>query len=231
MNCVAIDDEPFALKILEEDILKIENIQSAHCFTNLRLAENYLKSNSVQLLFLDIEMPKMTGIEFLKNIENPPMVIFTTAYPEFALDGFELNAIDYLLKPITFPRLEKACQKAFELYSLKQNVKPISPEFIQVFSEYNKLRINIDDIIYIEGLKDYIKIYIQNQPKAIITRMSLKKISLSLPNERFIRIHQSFIVAIDRISSYQKQLIKIDKKELPIGSSYSVEVQARLNQN
>lgn len=229
MNCVAIDDEPFALKILEEDIDKIEFIKDIHCFTNLEKAKEYLSSNSVDLLFLDIEMPKQTGIEFLTNLDSPPMVIFTTAYTEYALSGFDLNAVDYLLKPIAFDRLERACLKAFELLNLKKGQTNSEQEYIIIFSEYNKVRINVDDIIYIEGLKDYIKIFTRTQVKPILTRMSMKKILLSLSADKFIRIHQSFIVSLSKISSFQKHSIVMDNKTLPIGNSFSLEVNARLN--
>lgn len=183
-------------------------------------AGNSLENAEIDLIFLDIQMPTLRGTDFLRSLKNPPMVIFTTAYEQYALEGFELNVVDYLLKPIPFDRFQQAVQKAFDLYQLHQKTMPQERSFFFVFSEYNKIKLFHEDILYIEGMKDYVKIYTKTQQKPILTRLNLKNIEAKLPEKGFCRVHQSFIVALDKITSFQKSKLFIEKQEIPIGEKY-----------
>ncbi len=224
IRCIAIDDEPFALEILSDDIKKIAFLELIATFSSALDASVWLNSNTVDLVFLDIQMPTLTGTQFLRAIRNPPMVIFTTAYEQYALEGFELNVVDYLLKPIPFERFERAAQKAHELFMLRQKEEllPISSErgFFFVFSEYKEIKLYFDEVWYVEGLKDYVKIFTKQQPKPILTRLNLKAMEAKLPSTRFCRVHNSFIVALQEITSFQKSKLQIGQWEIPIGNRY-----------
>ncbi|RIV21642.1 DNA-binding response regulator [Fibrisoma montanum] len=242
LRCIAIDDEPFALEIIADDIRKIPFLELVGQFSSPLDALNVLKQERIDLLFLDIQMPTLTGIQFLRSLSQPPMVILTTAYEQYALEGYDLNVVDYLLKPIRFERLLRAANKAYELFTLRQpatqapelDVAPAvvtSPEpeptsdtqertFFFIFSEYREIRIFHDDVLYVEGLKDYVKIFTTHQPRPYLSRLTLKTITPKLPDDRFCRVHKSFIVALDKISSFQKTKLFIGKQEIPVGSSY-----------
>ena len=195
LRCIAIDDEPFALAILADDLRRFPYLDLQATFSNAFDADLWLKTHSVDLIFLDIQMPTLTGTQFLRRLPQPLMVIFTTAYEQYALEGFELNVVDYLLKPIPFQRFEKAVLRAKELFELRQKVEtPAVAErgFFFVFSEYKEIKIYFDEVNYVEGLKDYVKIYTTQQPKPILTRLNLKAMEAKLPEEQFGRIHTSF---------------------------------------
>lgn len=224
LRCIAIDDEPFALEILSDDIKKIVFLELITTFSSALDASAWLNANAVDLIFLDIQMPTLTGIQFLRTVPNPPMVIFTTAYEQYALEGFELNVIDYLLKPIPFERFLKAVQKAYDLFELRKKEVPSSPiierGFFFIFSEYKEIKLFYDEIMYVEGLKDYVKIFTIHQSKPILTRLNLKAMEAKLSSDQFCRVHNSFIVAFDKITSFQKSKLQIGHWEIPVGNRF-----------
>jgi len=233
INCLAIDDEPLALDIIEEFVKKIPFLNLMSKCRSAFAAMEQMQKNEIHLLYLDINMPDITGIQFLGSLQNKPMVIFTTAYEKYAIEGYELDVVDYLLKPIPFDRFLKASNKAYELYNLRNRiVSPIvntsTPEsvndFLFVRSDYQTIKINFAEIRFIEGLKDYIKIYLDKREKPILTLLSLKAIEEKLPSSDFIRVHRSFIVAISNIQSIRKNKIFIADKEIPIGDIYQENV-------
>ena len=221
MRCIAVDDESLALDLLEDNIRKVPFLTLVKRCKNAFEAHEAVMKENIDLMFLDIQMPGISGVQFLQSITNPPLVIFITAYEQFALQGFKLDVVDYLLKPVSFDRFLKAVNKAHEFFNLK-NLPPTkaSNEFLFVNSEYNLVKVNIRDIIYIEGLKDYIKIFIQNATRPIITRLSMKSIEEKLPSDRFVRVHKSFIVSIDKIISIRKGKISINNVHVPISDHY-----------
>ncbi|WP_196893388.1 LytR/AlgR family response regulator transcription factor [Aureivirga marina] len=236
MNCVIIDDEPLAVDIIETFAEKVSFLKIVAKFNNALEAFTYLNSHKVDLMFLDIEMPNLTGVELVKSLDSQnTQVIFTTAYSEYALEGFNLNATDYLLKPISFSRFLKAVTKAKEKFDLTHKkeensthiIENVKSEFVFVKSEYENIKINLEDIMYIQGLKDYIKIYVKNSDKAILTLSSFKEILQKLPNN-FLRVHRSYIVNSKFIDSIQKSKVIIEKQRIPIGDTYKDEVFEKL---
>jgi DNA-binding LytR/AlgR family response regulator len=238
MKCVIIDDEPLAVDVIESYLQQVGGMEIVAKITNPLDAITLLNKHKVDLVFLDIEMPNLTGIDLVKTLDNIPQFIFTTAYPQYALDGFNLNATDYLVKPIPFHRFLKAISRAKEKHELEQkSVANVSPagilvtkpldNFIFVKSEYEKIKINIDTIKYIQGLKDYIRIYSTTSNKAILTLSSFKDIMEKLPASQFIRIHRSYIVNIEFIDALQKTNVVIDKIRIPIGETFKDEVMNR----
>jgi len=221
IKCLIVDDEPLAIKLIENHIAQIDALEVvATCNTALKAFE-ILNTQSVDLLFIDIKMPNMTGIEFLKNIKNPPKTILTTAYRDFAIEGFELGVVDYLLKPITFERFFKAIDKFLKENS-KIEVKPIettTDEFIIVKSGIKNYRINKETILYIESDKDYIKIILLDK-KQIISKYKISDIEVELNQDKFLRIHRSFIINTSNITAYTSNEIEVNGIEIPIGASY-----------
>ena len=233
MRCPAIDDEPFALEILADDIRRVPFLTLAGQFSSPLAASDLLRRESIDLLFLDIQMPTQTGIQFLRTLSDPPMVIFTTAYEQYALEGYELAVVDYLLKPIPFERFQKAVNKAYELFQLRLSASeptPLAPaerSFFFIFSEYREIKIFFDEILYVEGLKDYVKIYTSQQPRPFLSRLSLKALEGRLPDRDFCRVHKSFIVPLARIRSFQRTKLFIGAQEIPVGSSYVAEFERK----
>lgn len=222
IGCVAIDDEPLALQLVEGFIQKVPYLNSLGAFESTFDSLPVLKKGGVQLLFLDINMPDLSGIDFLKSLKDPPLVIFTTAYDEYALQGFELDALDYLLKPFSYERFLKATNKAYDQINLmEQNVhqKSKGEDYIFVKSEHNIIKIPLNNILYIQGFKDYLKIHTP-EPRPIFTLKSMKSMEEMLPSNRFIRVHRSYIVSIDKIHSFRNGRIKILDKAIPIGELY-----------
>lgn len=220
IRCIAIDDEPLALELIESHVKKVPYLQFCGAFDDSVKALSVIKEKAIDLIFLDINMPDLTGIDFLKGIKNPPLVIFITAYEQFALQGFELQAIDYLLKPVPFKRFLLAADRALELAELKS--KPAaakSNDFMFVKSEHNILKVSFDSIYYIEGFKDYVKIFTQ-EPKPILTINTFKSLEELLPADQFVRIHKSYIIGIDKIKSFRNGKVLIKEKHIPIGDSY-----------
>lgn len=214
IRVVAIDDEPLALALIEDHIKKIPYLELIGSFYNPMDALDLIRQQSVDLLFLDINMPDIIGVDFIKGLTNPPKVIFITAYDHYAVQGFEVNAVDYLLKPVSFSRFLSSVER------LKANdaIKPKKEDFIFVKSEHNILKVDLKSIEYIEGYKDYLKIY-TDQPKPILTITTFKAIEQLLPDD-FLRIHKSYIVSINKIISFRNGKVLVKGKQLPIGDSY-----------
>jgi len=221
INCIAIDDEPLALSKLEGFVAKVPDLKLIRTFDNAIEAIGWLKENHADLIFLDIQMEKLTGIQFLETIGSTARIILTTAFDQYAIKGFELNVTDYLLKPFSFQRFLMAVNKAMEFYSQKpENDKTASynDSFFFVKTEYRFERIDIDDILYIEGMKDYLRIVCNN--KKIMTLQSFAKIEANLPEKKFCRVHKSFIVAIDKIKSVERGVILIADQRIPVSNTY-----------
>jgi DNA-binding LytR/AlgR family response regulator len=236
MNCIAIDDEPLALDIINEFCSRISYLNLIGTFTNPSEAAKLLNSVEIDLIFLDIHMPQVNGLDFLKTLYSPPLVIFTTAYKEHAFQGFEYDAVDYLIKPFAADRFIKAVNKAQQLLSLKTPGGRMQAEqntstsgFIMVKVEYSTIRMNIDDILYIEGLKDYVKIYSGGKP--VLTKTTMKNITEKLPVDRFLRVHKSFTVSVAKIDMIENNRIVIGKERIPIGESYKIPFFNIINRN
>ncbi len=228
MKALILDDEAPALKILSHYATKIPFIDIVGTTTSVYEAMELVSKNKVDLLLTDIEMPDLSGVDLVRSLNPRPLVIFTTAYDEYALDGFELDVVDYLVKPIRFERFLKALHKAHKLFNLeKKNIENTPIEYLTVKVEYNNVNIRLDRINYIEGLKDYVKIHTIDH-KVILTRLNLKGIFTKLPKEDFIRIHRSYIIAVSKISAYQKHRIQLGNVELPVGKAYNQQVLDRL---
>jgi DNA-binding LytR/AlgR family response regulator len=232
IKCLTVDDEPLALDVIENYVSKVSNLHLAGRCSSAEDALEILNKNDIDLIFLDIQMPGVSGIQFLKSLKNPPMIIFTTAYENYALEGYDLDIVDYLLKPIPFERFIKAVDKAKEMYSL-QKIKINSPaqpmDFIFVRSEYQTIKINLNDILYIEGLKDYVKIFCG--PKPILTHYNLKGIKEKLPADNFLRIHKSYIIPIKKIESVQKNIVRVGGNEIPLGETYKDQLYKIVHKN
>jgi DNA-binding LytR/AlgR family response regulator len=219
IKAIALDDEPPALRIVENFCSRVDFIELDKTFTNPHEALKYLEKFPVDLLFLDIKMPSVSGIQFAKLVPKELMVIFTTAYSEFAVEGFNLNAVDYLLKPYSFDRFLQAVNKASDFYKFYHNQESAVQQYFFVRADYSLVKIMLDDILYIEGLDDYLKIY-AGGIKPVIARMTMKTILEKLPLKRFVRVHRSFIVPITKIEKVRNKTIYIGDKTIPIGSSY-----------
>jgi two-component system, LytTR family, response regulator len=219
IRCIAIDDEPIALEVIKQYVAQIPMVDLTNVFTDAIQALNYLKVHRTDLIILDIHMPDISGIQLIKSIPEKTNFIFTTAYSEYAVKGFELEAIDYLVKPFSFERFMAALIKVKKAILPQPGETEIIKEHIFVKSEYYSVRINLDEILYIEGLDDYIKIYIQNA-KPVLSLMSLKAILEKLPKEQFMRVHRSFIVPLGAILSIRNRRIYLDQREIPIGETY-----------
>ncbi len=222
LNCIAIDDEPGALDIIKKFCEPISFIKLQHCFTQVSLAQRYLKNYPVDLIFLDIQMPDVNGIEFIKTVKQKVMVIFVSAYTEYAIEGFNLAAVDYLLKPIIFDRFELACKRANDYHDFLQNSTESEQRFLYVRSSYNLVKIPYEDIVYCETMDDYISIHRTND-KPVKVLMSLKKMQKQLPEDEFARVHRSFTVNISKVSSVRGNRIFIDETEISMGVSYKKE--------
>lgn len=221
IRCIAIDDESPALLLMKEYISRIPFLQLQYTFEDAVKGQALLQQEGTDLLFVDINMPDISGLELVRSLSQPPMVIFTTAYKNFALDGFELDAVDYLVKPIAFERFEKAVKKAQEFYTYRQRTHPSEiPEALFVYAEYRLVKINLADIEYIESLEDYIRIH-TTTGKPLMTLMTLKKVLEKLPADQFRRIHRSYIVAFTKVKSIQGRKLRMQSgKELPVSDSY-----------
>ncbi|HVV05119.1 MAG TPA: LytTR family DNA-binding domain-containing protein [Puia sp.] len=232
ITCLAVDDEPPALDVVTRYISAIPHLHLAGACSNAVQALAMLQQQSIDLLFLDIQMPRILGTQFLRTLKNPPKVIFTTAYRKFAVEGFELDAVDYLLKPITFQRFLKAVNKVMDLPGQDTPPTPSpaknnSPEFIHIRADRKMQKVAIDDIIYIESLRDYSKIVTRS--KKIITRQPISSIENNLPADSFIRIHRSYLVSIRKIESYTNEFVEIAQQELPIGRMYRLSLLSALS--
>ena len=230
IKCLAIDDEPLALELLEDNISKVPFLQLIAACDNVKNAMKVMQEQSVDLIFLDIQMPGLTGLQFIQSMTEKPMIILITAYKQYALEGYNLDVLDYLVKPVSLDRFIKACNKANQLFELKSGRKsglsPAKPEYIFVNADYKLVKITLADIIYIEGLKDYIKIHLKSAQHAVVTRMPIKTIEEQLPPGQFIRIHKSYIVSVSFITAIRKSSVFIDSLELPLSDTYRDSVSA-----
>ena len=227
LTAIALDDEPLALQLLQAYGNLMPDLAPIELFTDPKAAAQYLQTHPVDLLFLDIQMPDITGLQFLKTLPNPPMVIFTTAFTEYAVEGFNLDALDYLLKPFELERFRKAVQKAMDykrfLQSEPQDLQ-VKGDSLFVKVEYSVVKIPFDDILLIEGFDDYIKIHAGGKP--VLTLMSLKGVFEKLPPGKFLRVHRSYIIALERAESLRRGQINIAGRQVPVGDRYLAEVRA-----
>lgn len=221
IHCIAVDDEPLALELLADNISKVPYLHLVAKCQDAFEATEIMQSQQIDLVFIDIQMPGMTGLQFIESLVHKPMVILVTAYKQYALEGFDLHVVDYLLKPVSIERFVKACNKARELYMLKQqhSGQPVT-EYIFLNVGYSLQKVVLSDIIYIEGLRDYIQIHLTSAPKPLLVRMSVKAIEEMLPARSFVRIHKSYIVATDSVTAIRKNSIFIGRKELTVGDTY-----------
>jgi DNA-binding LytR/AlgR family response regulator len=235
IKCLIVDDEPPAREILKQHIKGIEVLELAGTCSNAVEAISFLKDKPVELLFLDIQMPQLLGTSFIKTLKSPPKVIFTTAFRKYALEGFELNAVDYLLKPISFERFVKAVNKVLQISAPtehastegKENLKEQANSFLYFRADRKMVKVFLMDILFVEAMKDYIKIVTPN--KVIITKYVLTTLAELLPGDEFLRIHKSYIIAISKIESYNADSIQIARHELPIGRLYKFNIDRILN--
>lgn len=223
MNCIIVDDEPLAREAIELLVKDIDYLTLAGTFNNASAAARFMEQNAVDLIFLDIQMPGITGIEFAKTISRRTLIIFTTAYSEYALDSYEVDAIDYLIKPVEPERFRKAADKALAYSSLlmqdeKENIEPAADDYFFVKSDRKYFKVNFEDILFVEGLKDYVILQLEEQ--RIITRMNLKAMNELLPKSLFLRVNKSYIVNTARIEAFDNNDIFIKTHEIAIGSSY-----------
>ncbi len=232
ISCIIVDDEPMAREIIENHLKRIDSIQIKGSCKNAIEAFNLLNSESIDLIFLDINMPEISGLSFAKSINKKIKIIFTTAYREYALDGFDLKAVDYLLKPISFERLYQSIHK-FKNENLnfrQEESSEISHEYSDFFfvrSDRKMIKINFPELDYIESLADYVKIY--SKDKVIVTRETISSIEAKLPKKDFLRVHRSYIVSINKIDSFTQEFIEIGNKAIPISRSYKNDVRQRLD--
>ena len=239
INVIIVDDEPLAQDVLETHISRSPDLNLVQKCSNALEANDALRNHAVDLMFLDIQMPQLTGIDFLRTLSNPPLVIFTTAYPNYAVEGFELNAIDYLLKPISLDRFMKATNKALDQINLKRGQQQSGDtptdgsDYFFVKADKKLVKVNYDDIVYIEGLKDYV--IIRNEASRVITLQTMKSLESKLPAGQFKRIHRSYIVNVGKINAIIGNMVEITEKgqakHLPIGKNYREELLNIINKN
>uniref|UniRef100_UPI004048F098 LytR/AlgR family response regulator transcription factor n=1 Tax=Flavobacterium sp. TaxID=239 RepID=UPI004048F098 len=237
ITCVIVDDEPMALNLVESYVEKTPFLELKNKCSSAIEAMEFIKNEPVDLLFLDIQMPDLTGIEFSKMVPKETRVIFTTAFDQYALEGFKVEALDYLLKPFDYAEFLAAANKArtwFELVKAKEQPKidvSNKKDFLFVKSEYKQLRIKLDDVLYFEGLKDYIKIWLKDNPKPILTLMSLKSLEEELPSNKFMRVHRSFIVSLKNIEVIERSQIIINKQRITVSEQYKMNFLEFVNNN
>jgi two-component system, LytTR family, response regulator len=235
INCLVIDDEPPARDVLKKYIEEVELLHLAGECSNAVETLSFLQNNSVDLLFLDIKMPHILGTNFLRTLKNPPKVIFTTAYRKYAVEGFDLNAVDFLLKPISFERFLQAVNKIMQLNinvtaitnPLNESLPDQSHPFLYFRADRKMVKVFLEDILFIESLKDYIKVV--TTTKVIISKQSISSLDEMLPKDAFVRVHRSYIIAVDKIDSYNTDTIEIGKKEIPIGRLFRRDVTKIIN--
>jgi len=219
IKAIAIDDEPLALAVIETFCNRLDSVDLVKVFTDASEALQYLAQHPVNLLFLDINMPVISGLELYKDIPETTMVVFTTSYSEYAIEGFNLSAIDYLLKPFEFERFVKAIDKSREYFEFVQQKESETKQFLFVKVDYSMMKVVVADILYIEGLDNYLKIYFDNA-KPILVRMSMKVIMERLPGKDFIRVHRSYIVPLSRVKAMRNKVLYLGSVELPVGTNY-----------
>jgi DNA-binding LytR/AlgR family response regulator len=217
IKAIAVDDEPLAINVIRSFCERTDLVELQATFTSTKEALAYLQSNTVDLLFLDIQMPGMSGIDFYKSVPQQTMVIFTTAYSQYAVEGFNLSAIDYLLKPFEYQRFLQAVEKAKEYHDYKYSA--IAQPYLFIKADYSVLKIALNDILYIEGLDNYLKIHLHHA-KPIVARMSMKGMTEKLPEKDFIRVHRSYIVSVNKVASLRNKVLYLGNVEIPVGINY-----------
>jgi two-component system LytT family response regulator len=231
MKCLIVDDEPLAQQVMEEFAGRVPFLEVAGKCSSATEAIEILRNTTIDLIFLDIHMPRLSGLDLINSLHNPPQFILVTAYSEYALQGFNVNATDYLLKPVPFERFLKAVNKAHELYRLRNQPanSQVSPaqKYILVKSGYQTVKVMLDSILYIEGLKDYVKIYTEGK-KAILTLLTMKGLAETLPEDKFLRIHKSYIASTDRITTISRNRVMIGERWIPVGENYRNEFRKRM---
>jgi two-component system, LytTR family, response regulator len=224
MNCIAVDDEPLALKLLQDNISKVPFLKLTAACNDAFGAMKALQENKIDLVFIDIQMPGLTGLQFIGSLEHKPLVIFITAYKQYALESYDLAVVDYLVKPVALDRFIKACNRAKELHELKEakqlHAVPPSADYLFLNADYSLVKVMFDDIMWIEGLRDYVKVNLKSTKKPLVIRTSLKAIEPELPGNKFIRIHKSYLVAVAEITAVRKNSIFIKEMELPVGETF-----------
>lgn len=222
LRCVAVDDEPLALRLLTEYISKVPFLELVATCEDAFQAAKVLQENEIDLLFMDIQMPGLTGLQFIQSMPKRPMVVLITAYKKFATEGFDLDVVDYIVKPVGMDRFLKACYKAQELHQLRTGAttgaKPADYFFVNV--DYSLLKVLFADIIWIEGAGDYVKIHMHGGAKPLLVRMSAKAVEAELPSDQFVRIHKSYIVSVNAITAVRKNSVFIGTMELPVSESH-----------
>ena len=234
ITTIAIDDEPLALQLVTGYIEKTPGLKLLGKFDNPIDATEFLADKPVDLIFVDIQMPDLSGIEFTRLLEKGPKVIFTTAFEKYALEGYKLEIVDYLLKPFSYEEFLVAIQKVQRLMSLEKKAAikvDANNEFLFLKSDYKIKRINFNDILYIEGLKDYVKVYTQNNPKPLLSLTSLKLLESKLPESKFMRVHRSFIVNLEKIDTIERSRIVFGKEYIPVSDQYKERFQVYLDKN
>ncbi|MGA2407080.1 MAG: LytTR family DNA-binding domain-containing protein [Bacteroidales bacterium] len=234
INTIAIDDEPLALQLVTGYIEKTPGLKLVGKFDNPLDAADFLTESSVDLIFMDIQMPDLSGIEFTRLMEKGPKIIFTTAFEKYALEGYKLEIVDYLLKPFSYEEFLTAVHKVRKLFQLEQKAPArvdVNNEFLFLKSDYKIKRINFKDILYIEGLKDYVKVYTQNSLKPVLSLTSLKLLESKLPGNKFMRVHRSFIVNLEKIDTIERSRIVFGKEYIPVSDQYKNKFQEYLDKN
>lgn len=231
LKCIAVDDEKLVLDLLVDNIRKVPFLTLVKSCRNALEAAELLHNEKVDLIFLDIQMPGLNGLQFLSSLADPPLVIFVTAYQEHAVEGFNLNAVDYLLKPVRFERFLKSCNKAYDFHKLQQRAeqKENTQDYFFVYVEYNLVKVSIPELLYVEAMKDYVKIFTNASSKPIITKMSMKAMEEKLPAQYFVRTHKSYIVSLSKVTAIKRDLICIGPLELPLSESYKPAVEKMLS--
>jgi DNA-binding LytR/AlgR family response regulator len=231
IRCIAIDDEAPALALMENFSAKIPFLKMEGVFTDPMKALEFLRESAVDLVFLDINMPDIKGTEFAKSLPEGTVFVFCTAYNEFAVEGFELKALDYLVKPFSFERFLAAACKAQEQILLRKQPASDVNDFIFIRSEYSQVKVRIADIQFIEGLKDYIKVFVSGNSKPLLSLQSLRSLEEVLPPFRFCRVHRSFIINLDYVDSVQRNIVNIGDREIPVGNQFKDELSRIIENN
>lgn len=226
IRCLIVDDEPLAREILGQYVSQSDELQLVGACKNANEVVELLQKESVDVLFLDIQMPGISGMALMKSLENPPLVVFTTAYAQYAVEGYEVSAIDYLLKPISPDRFKKAVEKVKDMIRYKKSSSN-ELDYMFIRADYQDIKVMFDDILYVEGLKDYVKVV--TKEKRIITLTNIKGMLEKLPQDRFIRVHKSYIVAKDKVQTVKGTILTIDDKEIPIGLTFKDNFMKRMN--
>jgi DNA-binding LytR/AlgR family response regulator len=235
INCIAIDDEPLALELLKNYISKISFLNLVATCDNVFDGMEEMQKQSIDLILIDIQMPELTGLQFISSLEKKPLAIIITAYKEFALESYDLDVVDYLVKPVPLERFIKACNRARERFELKmaQSRSPAkkAPDHFFVNVDYSQVKLKFDDILWFKGYGDYIKFYLNSSSQPLVVRMSFKELESILPAGKFIRIHKSYAVAKDEITSIRKNSVFLGDTEFSVGETYKESVQKLLNEN